>query len=114
MNDWKAQLAPGWSGINIALTIVLFLIAFPLGLLMLAYIIWGGRIGLDLGRPETFAREAKRLTGAFGAGREHWRSDANPNATGRPTPVVDRERDLDAGASRPAADLDGERSGTKH
>ena len=91
MNDWKAQLAPGWSGLNIALMVLLFLVALPLGLAMLAYIVWGGRIGLDLARPETFAREGKRLAGAFGAGRDHWRG-GTARPTGRPAPEVERER----------------------
>ena len=124
MQDWKAQLAPGWSGLNIALAVVLFLVAFPLGLLMLAYIVWGGRLGLDLARPETFAREGRRLAGAFGAGREHWRGAAPPRATGRPAPVVERERDLAAESDRLAverealarerAELERERAATKH
>ncbi len=75
MNDFKAQLAPGWTGVNVGLLVVLFLLAFPLGLVMLAYIVWGGRLGLNLARPETFAREARRIGRAFGAGRDHWRSD---------------------------------------
>ena len=123
MNDWKAQLAPGWSGLNIGILVVLFLVAMPLALLMLAYIVWGGRIGLDLGRPETFAREGKRLAGAFGAGREHWRG-GSPVSTGRPAPTLERERELAAEAdrlsaeraalARERAELDRERDPTKH
>jgi hypothetical protein len=68
MNDFKQQLAPGWSAVNIGLTVILFLIGWPLGLLMLAYIIWGQRLGLDLGRPETLAVFWKRIAAAFRAG----------------------------------------------
>jgi hypothetical protein len=68
MNDFKQQLAPGWSAVNIGLTVVLFLIGWPLGLLMLAYIIWGQRLRLDLGRPETLAAFWKRIATAFRAG----------------------------------------------
>ena len=125
MNDWRAQLAPGWSGLNVGLTIVLFLVAWPLGLAMIAYVIWGGRLGLDLGRPETFAREARRLGGAFGAGREHWRDGAAPpRPTGTPSPVVDRERDLEAESARleaerealarERAELERERANVRH
>lgn len=37
-------LRPGWSPINIALMVVAFIIYWPLGLAMLAYIIWGDRL----------------------------------------------------------------------
>ena len=67
MNDIKQQLAPGWSTVNIVLVIVLFLIAWPLGLLMIAYIIWGEKIGLDLGNPETLSVFGKRLATAWRA-----------------------------------------------
>ena len=125
MNDWKAQLAPGWSGLNIGILIVLAVFAFPLALVMLAYIVWGDRLGLDLGRPETFAREGRRLGGAFGAGRDHWRGAGAPvRPTGRPDPVIDRGRDVAAESERLAAEreairrereeLERERATTKH
>ena len=124
MNDWKAQLAPGWSGLNIAVMVVLFVVAFPLGLAMLAYIVWGARFGLDLGHPETFAREGRRLAGAFGAGRDHWRGAERVRPTGRPEPVLDRERDLAEQSERLAAErealareraeLERERGSTEH
>lgn len=68
MNDIKQQLTPGWSAVNIALVVVLFMMAWPLALLMLAYIIWGQKLGLDLGRPETLSIFWKRLSTAFRAG----------------------------------------------
>lgn len=104
MNDFRAQLAPGWSGVNVGILVVLFVFAFPLGLLMLAYLLWGGRLGLDLGRPETFAREGRRLTGAFGAGQRHWRAGDGVRPTGRPDPVIRRETELQAEAERLAAE----------
>lgn len=67
MNDIKQQLAPGWSTVNIVISVVLFLIAWPLALLMLAYILWGQKVGLDLGRPDTLVVFAKRLGTAWRA-----------------------------------------------
>ena len=62
VNDLKQQLAPGWSAVNIAIVVVLFIIdLWPFALLMLAYIIWGHKAGLDLSRPATFGTFAKRL-----------------------------------------------------
>lgn len=68
MHDIKQQLAPGWSGVNIGLIVLLFMLAWPLALLMIAYIIWGNKLGLDLGRPETLSIFAKRVATAFRAG----------------------------------------------
>lgn len=68
MNDFKQQLAPGWSPVNIGLTVVLFWMAWPLGLLMVAYIIWGHKLRLDLSHPETISAFGARLAAAFRAG----------------------------------------------
>lgn len=69
MNDIKQQLAPGWSTVNIVIAAVLFLVGWwPLGLLMIAYIVWGGKVGLDLGRPETISTFWRRIVAAFKAG----------------------------------------------
>lgn len=67
MNDIKQQLAPGWSTVNIVLVVILFLIGWPLGLLMIAYIIWGHKVGLDLSKPDTLAVFGKRLANAWRA-----------------------------------------------
>ena len=62
MNELKQQLTPSWSAVNIAIVVVLFIIdLWPFALLMLAYIIWGQKAGLDLSRPATFGIFAKRL-----------------------------------------------------
>ena len=69
MHDIKQQLAPGWSAVNIGIIVVLFLIdLWPLGLLMVAYVVWGGKLGLKLGRPETLSVFARRVAAAFKAG----------------------------------------------
>lgn len=101
MNDLKPQLAPGWSGVNIALLVVLFLIFKPLALLMLAYILVGERFGLHLGQPETFTALWSRITASWSAGG----TDRVDGAGGTPAPSIDRQSELDARAS----DLDAER-----
>lgn len=53
-NALKAQLTPGWSPVNIVLTILAFLWFWPIGLLMLAYILKGADFGLNLGQPSSF------------------------------------------------------------
>ena len=67
MNDFVQQLAPSWSPVNIGITVLLFLLYWPFALIMLAYIVWGGKFGLDLRRPETFSIFAKRLGTAWKA-----------------------------------------------
>lgn len=70
MHDIKQQLAPGWSPVNIGLIIVLFMIGWPLGLLMVAYVVWGEKLGLNLGRPETISAFGRRIATAFKAGMD--------------------------------------------
>ena len=85
MNDLRAQLAPGWSGVNVAITVVLFLMAWPLGLAMIAYIVWGDRLGLNLARPETLSAFGGRLRNAWQAGSASWgRGGAAPLSSGTP------------------------------
>lgn len=97
MNDLRAQLAPGWSGVNIAITVVLFLIAWPLGLLMIAYILQGERLGLDFARPETLTAFGGRLKHAWRAGSATW-SSAAPLSSGTPTGAARAQ----AASGRPA------------
>lgn len=67
MNDLKQQLTPSWSAVNIGITVVLFIIGWPLAFAMLAYIIWGKRLGLDLSRPATLGVFARRIGTAWKA-----------------------------------------------
>lgn len=84
MNDLRAQLAPGWSGVNVAITVVLFLMAWPLAIVMIAYIVWGDRLGLNLARPETLSAFGGRIAHAWRAGSASWGSAA-PLSSGTPT-----------------------------
>lgn len=110
MNDLRPQLAPGWSPVNIGLMILLFIVFKPLGFLMLAYILVGGRLGLDLGRPDTFSAFWQRLAGAWQAGGNP-RADVSRTADesiggGTPAPVIDRARELDVRERELAAERD--------
>ena len=67
MNDLKQQLAPGWSAVNIGIVVVLFIIWWPLGLAMVAYIVFGQAVGLDLSRPDTLSVFGKRIGQAWRA-----------------------------------------------
>ncbi len=70
MNNLRQQLAPGLSGVNIGITVLLALMAWPLALLMLAYIFFGQKVGLDLGRPATLVTFFGRVSTAVRAGIE--------------------------------------------
>ena len=83
--DLRANLAPGWSGVNIALMVVLFMFFWPFGLAMVAYILLGEQMGLDLGRPHTFKHLGTKLTTAARAAINSVKS-ANPGITGIPEP----------------------------
>ena len=72
MNDIKQQLAPSWSTVNIVISVVLLYLAWPLALLFVAYVLWGSKVGLDLGRPETLKAFGRRLSNAFKAGIEEF------------------------------------------
>ena len=91
MNDLRSQLAPGWSGVNVALIALLFfVVGWPLALLMVAYVVWGRQLGLDLSRPETFAGFGARLKHAWTAATRSW-GGGGTLSSGTP----------DAGAARP-------------
>jgi len=68
MNDIKTQLAPSWSTVNIVISVLLVMMAWPLALAFVAYILWGSKVGLDLSRPETIKVFGRRVKVAFRAG----------------------------------------------
>ena len=45
MTTRSATMRPAWTPLNIALMVLGFIIFWPLGLAMLAYILWGDRLG---------------------------------------------------------------------
>jgi len=79
VNDFKQQLAPGWSPVNIGITVVLYLLAWPFALLMVAYIIWGNKAGLDLSQPATLGVFVRRIGVSWKAA-----VDAFKNPSSRP------------------------------
>jgi hypothetical protein len=48
MNE-TALLRPAWTPLTIALMVIGFVVFWPLGLVMLAYIIWGDRLNMSRG-----------------------------------------------------------------
>ncbi|MFK7861162.1 MAG: DUF2852 domain-containing protein [Granulosicoccus sp.] len=77
MNDLKQQLTPSWSAVNIGIVVVMFLIAWPFALAMLAYIIWGNKLGLDLSRPITLGIFARRIGTAWKAAVESFKNSSS-------------------------------------
>ncbi|WP_173934585.1 DUF2852 domain-containing protein [Chelativorans sp. Marseille-P2723] len=68
----SALIRPAWTPATIALMVIGFMVFWPLGLAMLAYILWGDRLG-------SFKHEVNRATdGMFAncrrAGRAHLRT----------------------------------------
>ena len=68
MNDLKQQLVPGWTAVNIGIIVVLWVLGlWPLSLLMVAYIVFGHKVGLDLSRPVTLRIFGQRIAQAWRA-----------------------------------------------
>ncbi len=105
MSNLRSQLAPGWSSVNIGITILLFLLAWPLALAMIAYIIWGRKLNLDFSRPETISAFMGRISNAIQGLKQGWsqssgtyQKNTDPNHGGVPfgyseRVALDEERD---------------------
>jgi hypothetical protein len=65
-----ALIRPAWTPATIALMVIGFMVFWPLGLAMLAYIIWGDRL-------EGFKRDANRATDGIFAGCRRASDKAN-------------------------------------
>ena len=76
MNE-TALLRPAWTPLTIALMVIGFIVYWPLGLVMLAYIIWGDRLNM---RGRDFKRSAERAFGSCRRGMD--RSGATMNSSG--------------------------------
>lgn len=98
----RAQLAPGWTPVNILITAALFLFVWwPLALLMLAYILFGAKLGLNLAEPVTFKQAFARLTSgkAINSGTAtRWNGDGTD--TGSPGSVSLNSTELREEAER--------------
>ena len=67
-----ALIRPAWTPATIALMVIGFMVFWPLGLAMLAYIIWGDRL-------DGFKRDVNMATdGMFAScrGRSHWKAQS--------------------------------------
>jgi hypothetical protein len=61
----SALIRPAWTPATIALMVIGFMVFWPLGLAMLAYILWGDRL-------DGFKRDVNRATdGMFAGCRRH-------------------------------------------
>lgn len=72
-------LRPGWSPLTITLMVIGFLIAWPLGLIVLAYILWGDRIPefRSTGRAYTRSSRNSWSHGCFGPRGVHRSQSGN-------------------------------------
>jgi len=69
-------LRPAFTPFTIVLMVILFMVAWPLGLLMLAYLLWGDRLSFD-GTATTGAKRSARSAGCFG-----WNASARTQPSG--------------------------------
>lgn len=83
MDDARPILKPGWSAFNIFLMVLGFIIFWPLGLAMMAYNIWGHKMG-------SFKKDMKRQFGAMNS----WGSSCSTHKSSyRVTPTGNRAFD---------------------
>lgn len=69
-------LRPAFTPFTIALMVILFIVAWPLGLLMLAYLLWGDRLSFD-GATNSGAKRSARSAGCFA-----WNGSARTQQSG--------------------------------
>jgi len=72
-----ALIKPEWSFVTIALMVLGFIVFWPLGLAVLAYILWGERFG---GSADKAERWINRQKGTWKHKRRHYRSRSSGNA----------------------------------
>ncbi|MCX5513599.1 hypothetical protein C3941_14350 [Kaistia algarum] len=72
-------LRPGWTPLTIAMMVLGFVFFWPLGLAMLAYIIWGDRIPEFRRNAKSMKADFSRSFGGCGA-RKSWNSAPSGNA----------------------------------
>lgn len=93
----RSQMRPGWSPVNIIIMVLLFWIFWPFGLAMVAYIVWGDRIGLDFSQPNSFRGFAGRLKQGLSAaidgfnGKNNHHPHAGFGSTNTGTPAPEKE-----------------------
>ena len=72
-------LRPGWTPLTIAMMVLGFVFFWPLGLAMLAYILWGDRIPEFRRNAEAMKSDFRRSFGGCSA-RKNWNGYASGNA----------------------------------
>ncbi len=83
-----ALIRPAWTPATIALMVIGFMVFWPLGLAMLAYIIWGDRL-------EGFKRDVNRATDGVFAGCRRQAFKAHRSGTGNVAFDEWREKELE-------------------
>lgn len=80
MTSTKSFIRPAWTPVTIAMMVIGFMIFWPLGLAMLAYILWGDRLddfksGVDRATDsvsETFSRTTRRPPATGNVAFDDW------------------------------------------
>lgn len=79
-----AIIKPQWGPLTIAMMVLGFVVWWPLGLAMLAYILWGEMFGGSSDKVERFAQRGRAWAEKCGSGshayRGNWRQSASGNA----------------------------------
>ncbi len=76
----SAIIKPAWSPITIALMVLGFIIFWPLGMAVLAYILWGEYMGGSREKAESWIASQKGSFKSRRCGPRHYRASATGNA----------------------------------
>ena len=76
----SAIIKPAWSPLTIALMVLGFIIFWPLGMAVLAYILWGEYMGGSREKAESWIAGQKSNFKSRGCGPRHYRASATGNA----------------------------------
>ena len=77
-----AIVKPQWGPLTIALMVLGFVVWWPLGLAMLAYILWGEMFGGSADKAERFVNRSKAWAENCGPGRHSFRHGGFRNTSG--------------------------------
>jgi len=83
MNANYAYFRPGWTPLTVLAMVLGFMIFWPLGLAVLAYILWGERFGFSGDRAERWINRQKSFAGGWcrrGEGFRGWGNQTSGNA----------------------------------
>lgn len=75
-----ALIKPAWSPLTIALMVLGFIIFWPLGMAVLAYILWGEYMGGSSEKADAWVNRQKANFKSRGCGPRHYRAASTGNA----------------------------------